>query len=141
MSDVKFKLTFTPTGAEPRTWEVDLVDGVKISELIAMQKVSGIEGYGPLVDGIGRTDPLAIKAVLWLMLKREMSTVPWDTLDFTLGEVQIEDVDMEPGELRAKLESMQRNGALNDLGRQKLQELLDAGVELPGDDEDSSPKG
>lgn len=140
MSDLRLKFTFKPSGADPRSWEVDLVDGVRVSEYIAMQKVSGIDGYDSLIAGITRTDPLALKALLWLLLKRDMSTVPWDTLDFTLGEVEVEDVELEPGALRAKLEALDAAGHLNELGRQKLAELIADGVELPSEEDGSDPK-
>lgn len=138
MSDVKIKFTFKPKGAEPRVWEVDLVDDVRASEYIAMQKVSGIGGYSDLLAALTKTDVLGIKALLWLLLKRDMSVVPWDTLDFTLGEVEIEDVEMDPSELRAKLEALDASGDLNEVGQAKLAELVNQGVPLPG--EDDAPK-
>jgi hypothetical protein len=122
------KVTYKPEGVEPRMWTVDLKRDVRASEYIAMQKVSGLSGMEALGEGLSCSDVVAIKALLWLLLKRDMSTLSWDSLDFTLAEIDI-DTDDEPGELRRKLELLEARGDLSDAGRRALDRLILDGVE------------
>lgn len=141
MSDARFKVTYSPEGAEPRVWEVDILDGLKASEMIALKKASGgaINGVAPLLNGIQDLDGEALKGLLWLLLKREMSTIPWDGLDFAFGELVIDDVNsMTDGQVRARLEELQRQGNLNAAGKARLDQLIEAGVEA--EREESDPK-
>jgi hypothetical protein len=90
-----------------------------------------------LGEGLNCSDVIAIKALLWLLLKRDMSTLSWDSLDFTLAEVDI-DTDDEPGELRRKLELLEARGDLSDAGRRALDRLILSGVPaavLPEDEQ------
>jgi hypothetical protein len=131
------KVTYKPEGVEPKVWTVDLKRDVRASEYIAMQKVSGLSGMEALGEGLNCSDVIAIKALLWLLLKRDMSTLSWDSLDFTLAEVDI-DTDEEPGELRRKLEALEAQGNLSDAGRRALDRLILSGVPaavLPEDEQ------
>lgn len=135
MSDARFKFTYKPEGTSPRVWEVDLLDGLKASELIAVKKVTagGISGIPELMAGVMQNDPEAYKALLWLLLKRELSTLSWDELDFTMGEIQCDYIDdMTDEELMAKLAAQEAAGTLNPLGVRRLAELRDAGVTPAG---------
>ena len=127
MSD-QIKVTYKPEGVEPKVWRVDPSRDIKASEYIAMQKVSGLRGMEDLSEGLARTDVLAIKALLWLLLKREMSTLSWDLLDFTLNEVDL-DSDMEPGEVLRRLEALEAQGTLSEAGEAALKRLREQGVE------------
>jgi hypothetical protein len=129
------KLTYKPEGVEPRTWTIDPERDIRASEYIAVQKVSGVRGVEALMEGIAATDMLAIKALLWLLLKRDMSTLSWDSLDFTLGEIEF-DSDEDPGELRRRLEAMEAQGTLSEAGRRALDSLILQGIDaavLPED--------
>jgi hypothetical protein len=113
-------------------WDIDIMDGLKASEMIALKKVSGgaIAGVAPLMQGLMDLDGEAMKGLLWLLLKRELSTIPWDGLDFNFGEVTFDPLeDITPGRLRARLESQAAQGTLNALGQAKLDELVNSGVE------------
>lgn len=135
MSD-QIKVTYKPEGVEPKVWRVDPSRDIKASEYIAMQKVSGLRGMEDLSEGLARADVLAIKALLWLLLKREMSTLSWDLLDFTLDEVDI-DSDMEPGEVLRRLEALEAQGTLSEAGEAALKRLREQGVEAaPVSEED-----
>lgn len=136
MSDARFKFTYRPEGVTPKVWEVDMLDGLKASELIAVKKVTGggISGIPELMAGVMTNDPEAYKALLWLMLKREMSTLSWDDLDFTMGEVLVDYVDeMTDEQLMAKLVAQEAGGVLNDLGARRLAELRESGVTPAGE--------
>lgn len=129
MSDARFKLTYKPEGVDPKVWVVDVLDGLKVSELIAVKKVSGIAGVAELMAGIMASDPEAMKALLWLMLKRELSTLSWDSLDFTMGEISIDYVnELSDEQLAAKLVAHEQAGTLNEAGARRLAQLRDAGV-------------
>lgn len=135
MSD-QIKVTYRPEGVEPKVWRVDPSRDIKASEYIAMQKVSGLRGMEDLSEGLARADVLAIKALLWLLLKREMSTLSWDLLDFTLDEVDL-DSDMEPGEVLRRLEALEAQGTLSEAGEAALKRLREQGVEAaPVSEED-----
>jgi hypothetical protein len=124
----QIKVTYKPEGVEPKVWRVDPSRDIKASEYIAMQKVSGLRGMEDLSEGLARTDVLALKALLWLLLKREMSTLSWDLLDFTLDEVDL-DSDMEPGEALRRLEALEAQGTLSEAGEAALKRLREQGVE------------
>ena len=135
MSDA-IKVTYKPEGVEPKVWTIDLKRDVRASEYIAMQKVSGLSGMEALGEGLNCSDVVAIKALLWLLLKRDMSTLSWDSLDFTLDEVDL-DADMEPGEVRRRLEALEAQGTLSDAGEAALKRLREQGVEAtPASEED-----
>lgn len=135
MSDA-IKVTYKPEGVEPKVWRVDPSRDIKASEYIAMQKISGLRGMEDLSEGLARADVLAIKALLWLLLKREMSTLSWDLLDFTLDEVDL-DSDMEPGEVLRRLEALEAQGTLSEAGEAALKRLREQGVEAaPVSEED-----
>lgn len=133
--NTRFRVTYKPEGIEPKVWTVDPTRDVKASEYIAVQKVSGLRGVEEFMEGLSVADMVAIKALLWLLLKREMSTLSWDTLDFTLDEIEIED-DMDPGELRRRLEALEAQGNLSDAGRYALDRLILQGIEAAVLDED-----
>lgn len=129
MSEARFKVTYQPEGVDPMTWEVDLLDGLKVSELIAVKKASGIAGVAELMSGVMTSDPEALKALLWLLLKRNMSTLSWESLDFTYGELRIDYVDDLTDEQKlARLERLEAEGQLNELGVRQLADLREAGV-------------
>ena len=130
MSDLKIKFTYKPEGATPKVWTIDLLDDVKASEYIAARNASGIKGFQELYDGLLATDVLAIKCLLWLLLKKEMSTLSWDALDFSLGEIEVSDPDMTPEQEMAKLIELRKADNLNDLGQKRLAELEAEGVEV-----------
>lgn len=139
MSDARFKVTYTPEGLEgdPKVWEVDVIDGLRASELIALKKVSGgsISGVGPLIAGISEMDGEAMKGILWLLLKRGMSTIPWDGLDFAVGELSIEPLEeVSDGRTLWRLRQLKAQDKLNALGRRRLDELELAGVEAEPED-------
>jgi len=136
MSDARFKFTYKPEGVTPKVWEVDMLDGLKASELIAVKRVSagGISGIPELMAGLMASDPEAIKALLWVMLKREMSTLAWNDLDFTMGEVQVDYADDTTDEdLMAKLVAQEAAGTLNELGERRLSQLRESGVTPAGE--------
>lgn len=139
MSDARFKVTYKPEGATPKVWEIDILDGLKASEMIALKRVSNgsISGVSPLMVGLSELDGEAVKGLLWLLLKREMSTVPWDGLDFNFGEVVIDEIDESTdGQVLARLQDLDRNGNLNEIGRVRMSELLAAGVTPEREDDD-----
>jgi hypothetical protein len=139
MSEARFKVTYKPEGVEPRTWEIDVLDDLKASEMIALKKVSGgaISGVSPLMQGLMDMDGEAWKGLLWLLLKRSLSTVPWDGLDFTFGDLEIDNAFEESeGRLRARLEAMSASGDLNAIGKAKLDDLVARGVEPEREDAD-----
>lgn len=133
MSDIKFRVTYHPEGVDDaKSWELDVLDDLKASELIALKKASAgsISGVGPLILGLGDMDAEAIKGIVWIMLKRSMSTLSWEALDFPLGAATIEPMDtLTPGQTRARLEALRAQSNLSPAGEKALQQLVDAGVE------------
>ena len=127
-SDLTFKLTYSPEGIDPKVWVVDLYD-LRTSEYEAMQKRSGIRGISDLLAGLQCADMVALKALIWIMLKKSMSDLSWESLDPTPNEVELTDPDENPGVMRAKLERMNANDELNEVGKKRLKQLIAQGVE------------
>lgn len=134
-----FKFTHKPEGVEPekwRTWEVD-PEKIRASEYIAVKRASGgvIDGPLSLGEGLARVDMEVIKGLLWLLRKRDMSTLSWDSIDFTLDEIDIEqESDETPGQLRARLEDARATGDISEAGQRKLDQLVADGVEPERED-------
>lgn len=88
--------TYRPEGADERSWDLDF-DTMKASEWIAIEKQAGFTSV-ELAQALQKGSFLAIKALLWLLLKRDMSTVPWDSVEFSMSEIDIVDDEDEPVE-------------------------------------------
>jgi hypothetical protein len=135
MSDARFKVTYRPGGDALKEWEVDLLDGVKVSEMIAVKKASGISGLSEFLAGVMSLDPEAMKALVWLLLKRDLSTLSWDELDFPMGAVQVDYADeFTDAQLMDRLARREAEGTLNEAGIARLAELRAAGVKPEGVD-------
>lgn len=137
MSEARFRITYKPEGAQPRTWDVDVMESIKASEMIALKKASdgAVPSVGVLLNGMADLDMEAIKGLLWLLLKRDLSTVPWDGLDFTLSDIDVEPLtNLTPGQLRAKLEDAKAAGDLSEAGQRHLDKLIADGVEAERED-------
>lgn len=132
MSEARFRITYKKEGAEPRTWDVDIMEGLKASEMIALKRVSGgsINGIHALTQGMAELDLEAVKGLLWLLMKRDLSTLAWSALDFTLSDIDIEPLDeSSDGQVRARLEDLQADGNLSPAGEKLLERLVADGVE------------
>lgn len=137
MSEARFKVTYKPEGFdEPEVWVVDLLENVRASEMIAVKKVCGIASVAELLGGLMQSDLEAMKALLWMLLKRKMSTLSYDSLDFTLSEIEIGyDNDDTDAQLMRKLVRREADGTLNEAGVRKLAALREAGVEPEGEED------
>lgn len=132
MSEARFRITYKPEGAPERTWEVDVMSGLKASEMIALKRASdgAVPSVSVMLNGIAELDMEAIKGLLWVLLKRDLSTVPWGGLDFTLDELDVEPLsNLTPGQERAKLEDAKAAGNLSPAGEKHLEKLIADGVE------------
>lgn len=135
MSDARFKVTYRPGGDAVKEWEVDLLDGVKVSEMIAVKKASGIAGMSEFLAGVMSLDPEALKALVWLLLKKDLATLSWEDLDFPMGAVRVDYADeLTDEQLMARLARREADGTLNEAGAARLADLRDAGVKPEGED-------
>jgi hypothetical protein len=85
------KFVYKPEGADVRSWDLDF-DTMKASEWISIEKQAGLAS-AEFAEALQKGSLLAVKALLWVLLKRSMSTLSWDSLDFTMAEVDILDDD------------------------------------------------
>lgn len=88
------KFVYRPDGADPREWDLDF-DTMRASEWISIEKQAGLTSQ-EFANALQKGSFLAIKALLWVLMKRQMSTLPWDSLDFSMSEIEIS--DDEPAE-------------------------------------------
>lgn len=89
------KFIYRPEGADERTWDVDF-ETMKASEWILIEKQAGLASKD-FAEALQKGSFLALKALLWILLKRSMSTVPWDSVEFTMAEIDLVDDEDEPG--------------------------------------------
>jgi hypothetical protein len=88
------RFVYRPEGADERSWDLDF-ETMKASEWISIEQKAGFTA-GQFGDAIKTGSMLAIKALLWVLMKRSMSTLAWDSLDFSMAEIDIiEDDDAD----------------------------------------------
>lgn len=93
------RFVYKPEGADERSWDLDF-NNMKASEWISIEKQAGLASR-EFAAALQKGSLLAVKALLWVLLKRSMSTLSWDSLDFTMAEIDMvpdEDDEVEAGE-------------------------------------------
>lgn len=74
---------------------------------------------------------LAIHGLLYVLLKRNDPTLRWESVQFTLSEVDIQADDEELADARASLEAKAASEGLSDAEQAALVTLIEQGAELP----------
>jgi hypothetical protein len=92
------RFVYKPEGADVREWDLDF-ESMPASEWILIEKKAGFAS-GQFAEAMKNGSMLATKALLWVLMKRTMSTLSWDALDFSMSEIDlIEDDEDEDDEV------------------------------------------
>lgn len=97
------KLTFRPQNGDEQSWTIDL-DQFRVAEREECERRSGLD-WGPFKAALVRDKTSAIRALLFVLIRRTHPTYRWDDVDFCDDEVQVETTiaDLEKG--RAQIEA------------------------------------
>lgn len=86
------KFSYKPEGAdEARVWDFD-PDKMKSGEMIAVERLTGLT-WPEWIDACSRGSIVAIHALLFVMLKRDMPGLDPGEVEFELDEIDIEASD------------------------------------------------
>lgn len=125
------RLTYTPEGADPKVW--DFAFGRLLSpERIAIEKMTGL-GWQEVQRGFFTNQGTVIHALLYVLLKRDISALRPEEVVFCDDEIGLDITDEEAAEAMKALRS---KGDLNDDEVAALRELEGRG----GSTEDDGPK-
>ena len=131
------KFVYKPEGTEPKKWDF-APRKLLVAELIEIEKRTGL-AFEEWSQRFRSSSALAIHAYLYVMLKRELPTLKWDDLSWTMDEVDFELGDDEASTARAALEAKRETAeGLTGDEAALLESLVADGVQLPADDD---PKG
>lgn len=132
------RLTYTPEGAEPKTWDFTF-GRIKFGERAAIEKATGL-GWQAVQKGFWSNHAEVIHAFLWVLLKRDISTLRAAEVDFMDDEIEI---DLTDDEGRRALAGLRLSDELDEeaatlLGL--LEERFAADVEPSGEAGEADPK-
>lgn len=120
---------YKPEGAEPKSWEFK-PEKMLSAECIEIEKRTGLD-YSDWLDRFKRANMGAIKAYLYVMLRREVHGLKYDDVSFCLEEVAFEPSPEELSEARARLEEKRDGEGLTDSEASTLAQLVADDVPLP----------
>ena len=129
------RIVYAPHDGEKREWDWKPA-AMASHESEAIEDATGW-GWYEYVQRFIAGSTLARRALLWVLLRREIPRLQFDQVRFTLDEFIDEYDDEEISRGQAALESASSGDALDDAARERFRELLaqtaDAGVG-PGKD-------
>jgi hypothetical protein len=136
------QFVYKPEGAEPKKWDFQ-PDKLMSPEAEAIERLTKMT-FGEWSQAVTKGSMLALHGLLYVLLKREIPTLKWDAVTFSLSEVDFELTDQETADMIAALEEKERGEGL-DLGERGLLEQLraeDDSADAAGDEdtEDTAPK-
>jgi hypothetical protein len=138
---VSVQFVYKPEGAEPKKWDFR-PDKLMNAEAEAIERLTKMT-YGQWSEAVTEGSVLAIHGLLYVLLKREVPTLKWDQVQFSMSEVDFELTDQETADTIAALEEKERAEGL-DMNERALLEQLHASTDdaAAGDDEseDAAPK-
>lgn len=117
------KFTYTPEGAEPEVWPFK-PNKLMSPEAEAIERVTGMS-FGVWREAIFEESMLAIRALLWIMLKRQNPTLSFDDVQFCIDDVSIDLDDDDKAEAKAMLLEKATRGPLTDEEAEQLEQLAD----------------
>ena len=94
---MKIRVVLAPKDSEPQTWEFDPDDADNI-EAEQLESVGGEvwDSYGQWLELMGRYNARAIRAMLWILMRRTDPNMDFDLVRFRTSELDL-DVVNEPG--------------------------------------------
>lgn len=121
------KFVYTANGAEPKSWDFDPAKLMNV-EAEAIERITGWP-YGEFVERIGQTSMTAIRALLYVYLKRETPTLKPDQVQFSLSNI---DLQLDDDEIQAAIDGLATKAAESELTtveQTQLTALLAMGVD------------
>jgi hypothetical protein len=97
------RFVYKPEGVDPKSWDFD-PNKLMNPEAEAIERLTGMT-YGEWLQALGKSSMLALHGLLYVMLKREIPTLKWDDVQFSMSEVDIEVDDEEGAELLEALDA------------------------------------
>lgn len=104
------KFSYKPEGAdEPRVWDFD-PSHMKSSEMMAVERLTGMT-WAEWIDACARGSMIAVHALLYVLLKRDMPSLKPDEVEFELDEVDITGGDEPAPKARASKKAATKRDA------------------------------
>lgn len=97
------RLTYTPTGGSPKVWDIDF-GRMLLVERMAIEKQTGL-GWNAIQNRFWGNEAAIIHAFLWVLLKRGISTLRADQVDFFDDEITVDLTDAEMLEAKENIEA------------------------------------
>ena len=134
------QFVYKPEGAEPKKWEFD-PDRLLSPEAVAIERLTKLT-FAEWTDAVQRGSVLALHALLYVMLKRDIPTLKPGEVEFSMSEVDFELDDDETARVIAALEEQEASSGLSpqDAATLELLRSQNADVDSPVGDEDEAPK-
>lgn len=135
------KFIYRPDGvaeADQQSWPFE-PNKLLVPEVIEVERVTGMT-YEEWIDAMQRTSATAVRAFLWVMLKRETPTLKVGQVVFSMSEVGFDYDDDEKRDLIRQLEERVRDEALSDEQLANVESTIaDLRADLPPSDDDEQP--
>lgn len=95
-------LVYKPEGVPEDRWQRWDIDPERMlsSELELIEDTTGLTA-AEWIDRFSRGSVKAIHAALWVFLRRKDQTLAYESVQFTMGEVDLEGVEDEAAEVKA----------------------------------------
>lgn len=132
------KLVYTPEGTDPdkaQKWPWEPAK-LLVPEVIVIERETGLT-YEEWVDQMQRNSATAVRAFLWVMLRREQPQLRIGQVIFTMSEISIEADDDETRLMIAQLEERLRDEPLTEQQHANVEGTIAAlRADLPATDDD-----
>lgn len=133
------QFVYKPEGAEPKKWDFD-PDRLMSPEAVAIERLTKLT-FAEWTEAVQRGSVLALHALLYVMLKREIPSLKPSEIEFSMSEVDFELDDDETARVIAALEDQEKDGSLSPQDAATLELLRSQHADdAPAGDEDEAPK-
>ncbi len=121
------KFVYTPEGADPRSWDFDPNKLLNVEAEI-IERHTGLT-FAEVIENMSKGSMLALHGILFVLLKRSDPTLKWDSVQFSLSELDLDLDEDEAQAARAELEAKALTADGLSKGEQKaLDEFVSQGV-------------
>lgn len=127
------RFVYRPDGVEPRSWEFEPAKMMspEAEAIERLTKMTFVQWQSAVQDG----SMLAIRALLWVLLKRSNPGIKFESLEFSMGEIDWELGEQERVDVIRVLTAKQDSGEALTLEEAQLLEELTAESDDTGDDD------
>jgi len=121
------KFVYAPEGADPKKWDF-APEKLMSPEAEAIERNTGMT-YAEWGTAVTKGSVLALHGLLFVLLKRDIPTIKWDDVQFSMSELDFELDDEETAEALAGLEAKAAKGDLDASDEALLERLRESGAE------------